>query len=365
MTPQLRRSSLFPLILLSYSLACSGLQPIPPAHSQGHALQPASQKQALINQLDLFDAPAMKAYLHPSNMFSYEVPVGWTVEDSPLSVQVSSPTSIVFSVSWIDGGYTLSTSSFIKLASNTENTKYASHDRYRVIAHREDRQNRFVFVEKTYLQDGARRISISIYRQIGQFMYIVEMSGAGTEITSSPKYEELFFAFNESIRPHSVANLTSVAYLDVWTFTEAENRFSMDVPLGWEWSASEPQEDVEKTQFRSPDGNAVIDTIYWNPGEFINMVFAADYAFNLLADSYLKSTDDIKVISEIILEDGRKEKITWVSRSGGYAGVTYFEVRNRVEMRVLSFTWNRLFDDIYAPVMENAAATYELRPLME
>lgn len=276
-----------------------------------------------------------------------------------MGVQISSPTSIDLSISWIDGGYKLSTSSFLKLASNTENTQYAGHHRYQVIAHREDQLNRSVFVEKTYLQDGVRRTSISIYRQVGQFMYIVEMSGDGAEITSSPKYEALFFEFNESIRVYPLADLSPLPYLNAWTFTQAQDRFSMDIPLGWEWSASESQENIVKTQFHSPDGNAVIDHIFWDYGEIIKMDFAAEYAFNLLGASYAKGKDDVKVTSEIILENGKKEKITWVSRSGGYAGVTYIEVRNRTQIHILSFTWNRLFDDIYAPVMETAAATFD------
>jgi hypothetical protein len=280
-------------------------------------------------------------------------------------VNIQSPTSILLSVSWIDTGYKLSTSSFVKLAANTEDTKYARQQRYQVIAQREDRLNHFIFLEKTFLQDGARRTVLSMYRQIGRTMYIVEMSGDAQEITSSPHYESLFFAFNESIRDHQTAAWMPAAYAATWTFTPMHDRFSMDVPLGWQGTTSEPEENLVKTQFHAPDGNAAMDIIYWHPGEFINMVFAADYAFDLLGDSYLKSTDDIKVTSEIILEDGRKEKITWVSRSGGYAGVIYFEVRQRTQMLVVSFTWNRLFDDIYAPVMETAAATFESRLPLE
>jgi hypothetical protein len=356
-SPQ-RRSSFFPLILLSYSLACSGFQAISTS-SHGRVIDHASQKQALISPLDLFDTPAMKTYFHPSDMFSYDVPAGWVVDESSNGVQISSPTSITLSISWIDGGYKLSTASFLKLASNTENTQYAGRHRYHVIAHREDQLNRSVFVEKTYLQDGVRRTSISIYRQVGQFMYIVEMSGDWAEITSSPNYEALFFSFNESIRVSPLADLSSVPYFSAWTFTQVQDRFSMDIPLGWEWSASEPQENIVKTQFHSPDGNAIIDHVFWDYGEIIKMDFAAEYAFNLLGTSYAKGKDDIKVTSEIILDTGTREKIIWVSRSGGYAGVTYFEVRNRTQMHILSFTWNRLFDDIYAPVMEAAAATFD------
>jgi len=359
-----RRSSLFPLILLSYSLACSGPQAIPTV-SFGRGIDHASQKQALISPVDLFAEPAMKTHLHPSNIFSYDAPAGWTAVDLPHAVQISSPTSIVLSISVIDGGYKLSTSSFIKLAANTENSLYMNRDQYRVVAQREDRANRFVFIEKTYLQDDEHWISLSIYRQVGQLMYVVEMNGDGTEITSSPSYEELFFAFNESIRPHPQVDLTSAAYLDLWTFAPADHRFSMEIPLGWEWSASKPSDNIEKTQFRSPDGNAVIDNVFGTYDEFIALDFAADYALKLIGASYANGVDDIMVTSEIILGDGESEKITWVSRSGGYAGVAYFEVRNRLEMRVLSFSWNRLFDDIYATVMENAAATYQLHPAIE
>lgn len=364
MNTRQRRSSLFPLILLSYGLACSGFETIPAGPLANVVESHTSQKQAVVSPLDLFDAPAMQSYTHPSQMFSYDAPVNWTVDSSSSRVHIYSPTSIVLSISWIDSGYKLSSSSLIKLASNTESTQYAGQDRYQVIAHREDRLNRSVFVEKTYLQNETRKTSISIYRQIGQFMYIVEMSGDGAQITSSPHYEELFFAFNESIRPHAVAGLTSAAYLNAWTFTHAEDHFSMDIPLGWQEFDSRPQENVVKTQFHAPDGNAVIDHVFLDLGEIVKMDFAVDYAFELLG-TYVNGTDDIKVTSEIILENGKRERVTWVSRSGGYAGVAYIEVRNRTQVLILSFTWNRLFDDIYAAVMESAAATYESPVFME
>jgi hypothetical protein len=357
MPPRQRRSSLFPLILLSYSLACSGFETIPPG-VLGRVPLTTSPKQALISPLDLFDTPAMKTYLHPSNLFLYDAPLGWDVNDSLSGVQIYSPTSIILSISWINTGYDLSTSSFIQLASNIEHTQYASHERYQVIAHDEDRLHRVIFIEKTYLQNDVRRISISIYRQIGQYLYIVEMSGDGAEITTSHMYEELFFAFNESIEALHPEGLTSAPYINTWTFTQAQDHFSMDVPLGWVGIDPEPQENVLRTQFHAPDGNAVIDHVFWNHGEIIKMDMAVDYAFNLLG-SHVNGTDDIKVTSEIILENAKREKLTWVSRSGGYAGVIYVEVRNRMEVVILSFTWNRLFDDIYGPLMETTAATYE------
>jgi hypothetical protein len=357
MPPRQRRSTLFPLILLSYSLACSGFETIPaglPASVETYT----SQKQALISPPDLFDTPAMKTYLHPSNIFSYDAPIGWDVNVSLSGVQIYSPTSIVLFISSINTGYDLSTSSFIQLASNIEHTQYAEYDQYQVIAHQEDRLHRVVFIEKTYLQNDIRRTSISIYRQIGHYLYIVEMSGDRAEITASHMYEALFFAFNESIEALDPVGLTSVPYIDTWTFTQAQDHFSMDIPLGWLGPASEMQGNVVRTQFHAPDGNAVIDHVFWDQDEVIKMNAAAGYAFKLLSD-YVNGTDDIKVTSEIILENGKKEKITWVSRSGGYAGVVYIEVRNRMEVFILSFTWNRLFDDIYGPVMETTAATYE------
>jgi hypothetical protein len=357
MTPRQRRSSLFPLILLSYSLACSGFETIPPG-ALDRVEPAASQKQALISPPDLFDTPAMKTYLHPSNIFLYEAPQGWDVNDSLSGVQIYSPTSIVLSISWINTGYDLSTASFIQLASNIEHTQYAGHERYQVIAHEEDRLHRVVFIEKTYLQDDVRKTSISIYRQIGQYLYIVEMSGDGAEITTSHMYEALFFAFNESIEALHSADLTPAPYINTWTFTQAQDHFSLEVPLGWLGSDFEPQENVVRTQFRAPDGNAVIDHVFWGHDEIIKMEVAVDYAFNLLG-SHVNGTNDIKVTSEIILENAKREKLTWVSRSGGYAGVIYVEVRNRTEVIILSFTWNRLFDDIYRPVMETSAATYE------
>lgn len=352
-----RRLHYLPLLILSFSLACSGLVTLPSA-SPSLAKKHSSQKEAAISQLAVFDSPVMTSYLHPSGRFSYKVPVNWEVQTTPSGVVLFSPDTVVFTASAIHIGYKFSSTSFLNFASNAETTHYGQMERYAEVARREDKSNRFVFVEKTYMQNGIRKLAMSIYRQVGQSIYIVEMMGGREEITASPKYEALFSAFNESIQDQRSPSVEWTAYSNTWKYAGIENDYFMDIPVGWELT-DDQSAGVIRTRFVSPDGNAIIESSLLNPGETINLNFAADYALKLLDESYAKGSDDIRVTSEVNLIHRKSEKITWVSRSGGYAGETYFEVRNQTEVFVLTRAWNRLFEDIYAPVVNAAFLSFK------
>ncbi len=319
----------------------------------------SSQKQAVIDEVVLFDSPAVRPYLHPSGMFSYEVPATWTIQNTAHGITAQSPNAIVLSATVMNTGYILSSMSFLRLASNTETTHYGNEERYVEVSRKEDRLNRLVFVEKTYTQNGTRKLAMSIYRQVGQSMYLVEMVGDRMLITSSPKYEALFSNFNDSIRDRQDPNAILPAYSTSWKFVEADNDYSMEIPVGWKLVTDQPEPGLTHNEFNSPDGNAVIETFLLKQGEIVVPRFAAQYALNLLETSYGKGSDDIRVTSEVILKERTSGKITWLSRSGGYAGVTYFEVRNRTHVFILTRAWNRLFEDIYKPVVDTAVLSFK------
>jgi hypothetical protein len=197
-------------------------------------------------------------------------------------------------------------------------------------------------------------------------MYILEMSGDRKLVTANSIYAMLFLAFNDSIEDEQSDYSKSPAYHDSWTFTDANDRFSIDVPIGWKTLIDESMDDhVVRTQFRSPDDNAIIESIIWEPGGEIKLGSAADFLMDILRTSYASDVNDIKITSEIVLEDYKSERITWISHSGGYAGMAYFEVRNKTQVVLLSIVWNRLFDDIYEPVLNSAVSTYRPHPLIQ
>lgn len=351
-----RNHSYLLLLIFSFSLSCNGLQ-APSSLSLFEGVGRSSQKYAAVSQVVVFDSPEMASYIHPSLWFSYEAPLAWKTQSTPLGVVVYSPESIVLSVSLIHTGYRLSSMSFLQLAANTEATYYGDREKYTLISLDEDRSARFVFSKKTFIQNGIRKLAMSIYRQVGNSMYVVEMVGDRLQIIASPKYEALFSSFNESIRDQQDSSVRVPAYVSSRQYTESNHDYFIDIPIGWEL-ISEQSSGMTHSQFSSPDGNAVIETFLLEYGETTIPRIAVKEALKLLDAAYAKGSDDIRVTSEVILQERASGKIKWITRSGGYAGETYFEVRNKTQIFILTCAWNRLFEDIYEPVVDTAVLTY-------
>jgi hypothetical protein len=185
------------------------------------------------------------------------------------------------------------------------------------------------------------------------------MAGDWVQITASPKYEAHFSAFNDSIRDEQSSNEDLPAYTASWKYVGTDDDYSMDVPVGWKAVTDQSPGSIH-TQFNSPDGNAVIESFLLEEhGELVTPRLAAKYALKLIEASYAKGWDDIRVTSEVNLQERISGKITWVARSGGYAGETYFEVRSKTQVFILTQAWNRLFGDIYAPVVNTAVLSFK------
>ncbi|MCC7119344.1 MAG: hypothetical protein IT310_12535 [Anaerolineales bacterium] len=354
---QYPKLSFLPLILLSWTLACSGLRPTPSAQARPLAERSYSVKEAMLDLPPATDLHRLKTYLHPTGGFSYQVPAQWKVENSALGVMAYSPNSVVFSAYKVQTGYRLSTASFLNLAANIEEVNYAHQTHYDQLYRREDLPNRSILIEKT-LQDqqGVKKIITTIYRQVNQSVYVIEISGDRAEVLANSEYVDLFQKFNDSIQEQA-ESVDSATYARTWTFSEPDD-FSMDIPLGWEAVTDAPAENMTRVQLSSPDRNAIIERIFWDYGQEVRLQFAAQYALKLLREQYAKDQDDLKVTSEVILDVGKKERITWVSRFGGYAGVIYFEIRDQEQILILAQTWNRVFEEMYAPVTDRSLQSF-------
>lgn len=345
-------------LIFSFMLTCNSAPMSPPArlraldNEQGYAF-----KEALPDLPSTADLPTLKTYQHPAELFSYQAPVHWRVENSASGVAVYSPNSVAFSAFVIHTGYRLSSLSFLNLAANVEAVNYSRQTQYEQLYRREDQPQRSLLIEKTFIDpQGVKRLVTTIYRQMNQSVYVVEITGEQAEILADSKYLALFQEFNDSIQAQA-ENSNAPTYAQAWTFSEP-NDFSLDVPLGWKMSVENPVPNITHIQFDSPDHNANFERVFWDYGQEVRLKVAAQYALELIKEQYTKDADDLKITSEIILESGKKERITWVSRFGGYSGVMFFEIRNQNQIFILSQTWNRLFEDIYAPVIGLALESF-------
>ncbi len=145
------------------------------------------------------------------------------------------------------------------------------------------------------------------------------------------------------------------------TFTDQNKYFAIDVPSGWTHT-----QDVDKKNnywyqdtFKSPDGHARVDSIVYNDGTPWTGSQNGAFALQLLNQYYSNTgkEGDIRVSGDTIQKDG-SERLDWTSKSGGYSGESFFEVRNRMTFLMLSILWDNDYSSQYDKVLGDVISSY-------
>lgn len=148
------------------------------------------------------------------------------------------------------------------------------------------------------------------------------------------------------------------------TFTDQNNLYSIEVPAGWDYSQTIDTENnyYYIDTFKSPDEGAVIENIVYDDGTAFTGNQKAKFSLYLL-NTFYSSTGkegDIRVSDDSIMKDG-SERLTWTSKSGGYSGISFLEVRNN-GTTFLFFTvdWGNDVQDTYADVLNHVIESYTM-----
>ncbi|MFN8410932.1 MAG: hypothetical protein U0Z26_00955 [Anaerolineales bacterium] len=345
-----------PVLFLILNLACNGLE-ILPIGLVGEAHYYIFQEMTNSTWQVTPQVLAISNHIHPDAHFAYVSPDGWEIHNSKSGIIIYSPESVVFSVSLLNTGYKISDASLTNLVTGIEKNHYASQSDYQMIKFNPQPVNHTVSSEKTYRVNGVLKFTRSIYQQNGTSLFIIEMTGDSSEIASDTKYNELFNTFSRSIKPQASTIASLPAYNSYWTFNTPHQTLSISIPLGWQQSSDRQIGKVSQEEFWAPDRNAVIESITVDTGEVVQLNFAGDYAIGWLNSRYSDGFKDVKILSEVIMND-QIEKVEWTSRRGGYSGVTFFEIHDKTKVVVLTTAWSRLFADIYSPVMDVTLLSY-------
>ncbi len=144
------------------------------------------------------------------------------------------------------------------------------------------------------------------------------------------------------------------------TFTDQNKLYAIQVPGDWKHKSDSGQY-YYSDQFKSPDGNALIENIAYNDGTPFTGSQNGQFALQLLNQFYSNTgkTGDIHVTDDSIQQDG-SERLVWYSKGGGYSGESFFEIRGSDSTTFLMFTveWADSAKDQYYDTLSNVVASY-------
>lgn len=155
-------------------------------------------------------------------------------------------------------------------------------------------------------------------------------------------------------------NSSNGASPDLVTFTDENSFLEFDLPGDWFYEQY-TEEDLYIDIFTSPNEAAIIESLVFdNNGGVVNNGGAALYLLNYRYSNTGKE-GDIRVSSDQLEEDG-SERLEWISKSGGYSGVSWFELRGNNKSIFLMYTmyWSDDIDDATFAVLQQAVDSYRV-----
>ena len=142
------------------------------------------------------------------------------------------------------------------------------------------------------------------------------------------------------------------------TFTDQNKFYQIDVPGNW-IHKSDSGTHYYIDQFKSPDEHALVENIAYNDGTPFTGSQNGQFALQLLHQFYSSTgkEGDIHVSDDSIQKDG-SERLTWTSSGGGYSGLSYFEVRDKLNFLMFTVEWSNDYKDTYLDTLNQIIASY-------
>jgi hypothetical protein len=144
------------------------------------------------------------------------------------------------------------------------------------------------------------------------------------------------------------------------TFTDENNLYSIQVPSDWVYKQV-TGDHYYIDQFKSPDEQALVENIRYDDGTPFTGSQNGRFALDLLNRFYSNTgeTGDIRVSSDQLMPDG-SERLEWTSKSGGYSGASYFEIRNKTTFLMITIEWMNSAKDQYHATLNAVIESYRL-----
>jgi hypothetical protein len=171
-----------------------------------------------------------------------------------------------------------------------------------------------------------------------------------------------FVAFKiNNARPTPTLSL-SPTHTPFITFVDKNNLLAINFPADWTYTNGSTEKYYYDT-FTSADGSAKIESLVYNDGEPFVAGQNGKFALGLLHQIYSNTgkEGDITISGDSIQPDG-SERLTWSSKSGGYSGFSFFELRGEDNHTFLMLTawWTDDSDQANIDAINAAIASYRL-----
>lgn len=186
----------------------------------------------------------------------------------------------------------------------------------------------------------------------------IACSGGATP-TAQPPQQQQPAPTTQSTTTQSNSNNSNIGNSSALvTFTDQNKFYQIDVPGDWKYTASSGTH-YYVDQFKAPDGNALVENITYNDDTPFSGSQNGQFALQLLHQFYsvTKKEGDIRVSDDSIMKDG-SERLTWTSKGGGYSGLSYFEVRDRLNFLMFTVEWSNNYKDTYLDTLNQVVASY-------
>ena len=327
-------------------------QPTPTAVPPTFALPPTQEKPIATAVPTL--VVETRLYRDPENIFELSIPVSWIVSSDGDFTQFKDPSSSAeINVQFADTLYELDQESFVRAVDAREASVFDEFESYLETGRQINQGEDTYLIEKRLVENDESRTVISVYRQIGPTILILDL-WSGIE-----DYEE-----NKSQLSDILASLTVDRSVNVPTgimseslfSTSSNGSFSLEVPEFWYHKTSSTEKSVVDT-FTSPDEQAIIQMVVYDDGEPITGSVAGAFVRNLLRNY---SAKDITVSTYQYLPDG-KEELVWESTGSDYQGITYFDSRD-TELIIYTIMSTADAGQLYADLFTHVLNSFQELP---
>lgn len=204
-------------------------------------------------------------------------------------------------------------------------------------------------------------LTISVIRYASGELLEGQLNGRALAVTGT------FDTGSGSSDTGSGSSTPSSASGDLTTFTDQNNLLAFDLPGDWTYEHVElgnqvySDADAYSDTFASPDESAKMESLVIFASTTVTNSVSAGVALDLLHRYYSATgkVGDIRISSDQIMQDG-SERFKWTSKSGGYSGLTYFELRgsNKKTWLMLTAWWSDGADQATLDVINNAISSY-------